>query len=85
MPTIAGYRRRGFTAWLFAILPRGGRDQVQGGDRRQPVGKRHSRGAEQTAERRCAVLDPLEVVIENYPEGESEELEAVNNPEDERR
>jgi glutaminyl-tRNA synthetase len=36
-----------------------------------------------TAERRCAVLDPLEVVIENYPEGESEELEAVNNPEDE--
>ena len=29
------------------------------------------------------MLDPLEVVIENYPEGESEELEAVNNPEDE--
>jgi len=36
-----------------------------------------------TAERRCAVLDPLEVIIENYPEGESEELEAINNPEDE--
>ena len=29
------------------------------------------------------MLDPLEVVIENYPEGESEELEAVNNPENE--
>src|SRR5687767_12845940 len=29
-----------------------------------------------------AVLRPLKVVIENYPEGESEELEAVNNPED---
>jgi len=29
-----------------------------------------------------AVLDPLKVVIENYPEGESEEVEAVNNPED---
>ena len=29
-----------------------------------------------------AVLDPLRVVIENYPEGQSEELEAVNNPED---
>ena len=29
-----------------------------------------------------AVLDPLRVVIENYPDGKSEELEAVNNPED---
>ena len=37
-----------------------------------------------TALRRMAVLRPLKVVIENYPEGESELLEAVNNPEDER-
>ena len=29
-----------------------------------------------------AVLDPLKVVIENYPEGQVEELDAVNNPED---
>jgi len=29
------------------------------------------------------VLDPLKVVIENYPEGEVEQMEAVNNPEDE--
>ena len=35
-----------------------------------------------TAERRMAVLKPLKVTIENYPEGESEDLEAVNNPED---
>ncbi len=35
-----------------------------------------------TAERRMAVLNPLRVVIENYPEGESETFEAVNNPED---
>jgi glutaminyl-tRNA synthetase len=35
-----------------------------------------------TAVRRMAVLRPLKVVIENYPEGETEELEAVNNPED---
>jgi len=35
-----------------------------------------------TASRRMAVLRPLKVVIENYPEGESEELHAVNNPED---
>ena len=36
------------------------------------------------AERRMAVLDPIKVVIENYPEGQSEELEAINNPEDEK-
>ena len=34
------------------------------------------------AERRMAVLNPLRVVITNYPEGSGEELEAVNNPED---
>src|SRR3972149_4639238 len=34
------------------------------------------------AERRMAVLRPLRLVIENYPEGQVEELEAVNNPED---
>jgi len=35
-----------------------------------------------TALRRMAVLRPLKVVIENYPEGDTEELEAINNPED---
>lgn len=37
-----------------------------------------------TALRRMAVLDPIKVVIENYPEGQSEDLDAINNPEDER-
>src|SRR5262249_56155063 len=35
-----------------------------------------------TAQRRMAVLRPLKVVIENYPGGQSEELEAVNHPDD---
>ena len=35
------------------------------------------------AQRRMAVLNPLKVVITNYPEGEAEELDAINNPEDE--
>jgi len=35
-----------------------------------------------TASRRMAVLRPLKLVIENYPAGDSEELDAVNNPED---
>ena len=38
-----------------------------------------------TAMRRMAVLHPLKVVIENYPEGQVEELDAVNHPEDESR
>jgi len=35
-----------------------------------------------SSQRRMAVLRPLKVVIENYPEGKSEELEAVNHPDD---
>ena len=35
-----------------------------------------------TAPRRFAVLNPLKVVIENYPEGQVEEMEVANNPED---
>jgi glutaminyl-tRNA synthetase len=35
-----------------------------------------------TAHRRFAVLDPLKIVVENYPEGQVEEMEVVNNPED---
>ena len=35
-----------------------------------------------TAARRFAVLDPLKVVIENYPEGQVEQMDVVNNPED---
>jgi len=35
------------------------------------------------AERRMAVLNPLRVVLTNYPEGQVEQLEAINNPEDE--
>jgi len=34
------------------------------------------------AQRRMAVLNPLKMVIDNYPEGQSEEMDAVNNPED---
>ena len=83
MPTIAGYRRRGFTASSI-------RNFCQG------VGVTKYKGVtdvglleisirdelNKTAERRCAVLDPLEVVLDNYPEDQVEALEAVNNPED---
>ena len=38
-----------------------------------------------TADRVMAVLHPVKVIIENYPEGQTEEVEAVNNPEDSSR
>ena len=83
MPTISGLRRRGFPA-------EGIRDFVTevGVAKADSVHEvamlEHSIRAvlNRTAPRRMAVLDPLKVVITNYPEGRSEEMEVVNNPED---
>jgi len=83
MPTLAAYRRRGFTPEAIVSFCDGigvaRRENVIELARlefsvREDLNRR--------AERRMAVLRPLKVVIENYPEGEEEELEAVNNPED---
>jgi len=83
MPTIAGLKRRG-------VPPAAVRDFVK----RIGVAKANSvvdvnmlefsirEVLNRTALRRMAVLRPLKVVIENYPEGEREEVEAVNHPED---
>jgi len=82
MPTLAGLRRRG-------VPPQAIRDFVK----RIGVAKANSvvdmamlefsirEHLNKTAERRMAVLRPLKVVIENYPEGAGETLEAVNHPE----
>ena len=84
MPTLAGMRRRGYPAAAVRdfVISAGISKKAQQVEFayleycvRQVLNK--------TALRRMAVLDPLKVVIENYPEGESEELPAVNNPEDE--
>ena len=84
MPTIAGYRRRGFTASAIRNFCQGvGVTKYKGVTDVSLLENAIREELNKTAERRCAVLDPLEVVIENYPEGESEQLEAVNNPEDE--
>ncbi|WP_024506933.1 glutamine--tRNA ligase/YqeY domain fusion protein [Bradyrhizobium sp. ARR65] len=83
MPTIAGLKRRG-------VPPAAVREFV----RRIGVAKSNSvvdvgmlefcirEELNRTALRRMAVLRPLKVVIENYPEGQVEELEAVNHPDD---
>lgn len=84
MPTIAGYRRRGFTASAIRNFCQGvGVTKYKGVTDVSLLENAIRDELNKTAGRRCAVLDPLEVVIENYPEGGSEELEALNNPEDE--
>jgi glutaminyl-tRNA synthetase len=83
MPTLAGIRRRGYTPEAIRIFCE-----------RIGVAKRNStvdiamlehclrEDLNKRARRVMAVLRPIKVVLENYPEGRVEELEAVNNPED---
>ena len=83
MPTIAGFRRRGYTP-----------ESIRNFCDRIGVAKRESlvdiallehclrEDLNKKAPRVMAVLCPLRVVIENYPEDKIEELEAINNPED---
>lgn len=84
MPTIRGLRRRGYTP-----------ESVRAFAERVGVAKRDNvidlgllefcvrEDLNKRAPRRMAVLDPLRVVITNYPEGRTEEIACVNNPEDE--
>ena len=83
MPTLAGLRRRGYTA-----------EAIRTFCERIGVAKRNStvdiamlehclrENLNKRAARVMAVLRPIKVVIENYPAGQVEHLEAVNNPED---
>jgi len=84
MPTLSGLRRRGYTP-----------DAIRDFIGRIGVAKRDSTvdmalleycirdDLNRKAPRLMAVLDPLKVIIENYPAGQQEELEFINNPEDE--
>jgi glutaminyl-tRNA synthetase len=83
MPTIAGLRRRGVPP--EAIRDFIGRIGVAKANSTVDVGMFEFSVREalnKSALRRMAVLKPLKVVIENYPEGQVEELEAVNHPDD---
>lgn len=83
MPTISGLRRRGYTP-----------ESIRNFCERIGVGKRDSivdmalleysvrEDLNKRAPRVMGVLRPLRVVIDNYPEGQVEELDALNNPED---
>ena len=84
MPTISGFRRRGYTPRSIRqfcdLIGVAKSDNIVDMSLlehciREDLNKR--------APRVMGILDPLKVVITNYPEGVSEELDAVNNPEDE--
>jgi glutaminyl-tRNA synthetase len=83
MPTLAGLRRRGVPAAAIRdFIRRTGIARSNGVVDIQMYEHAVRDHLNKTAPRRMAVLRPLKVVIENYPEGRSEELEAVNHPED---
>src|SRR5450830_915135 len=83
MPTISGLRRRGFPAEgirdFVAMIGVGKADSIVEVEMLEHAVRDV---LNRTAARRFAVLHPLKLVIENYPEGQVEEMDAVNNPED---
>ncbi len=84
MPTISGLRRRGYTPESIRnFADKVGVTKVDGVIDVSLLEFSIKEHLNRTAQRVMGVLNPLKVVITNYPEGESEELDAVNNPEDE--
>jgi len=84
MPTISGLRRRGYTPESIRNFCKEiGITRYNGLTDMGVLENALRADLNKRAQRRMAVLDPLKVIITNYPEGESEELSAVNNPEDE--
>ena len=84
MPTVSGYRRRGYTASaLRAFCDEIGITKVPGISDIWVLENALRNELNKTAPRVMAVLKPLKVVLTNYPEGQTEEMCAVNNPEDE--
>ena len=83
MPTISGMRRRGYTPESIRVFC----DRIGIAKRNNTIEMallEHClrEDLNKTSDRVLAVLDPLKIIIENYPEGKVEELKAINNPED---
>jgi glutaminyl-tRNA synthetase len=84
MPTISGMRRRGYTPEAIRnFVTAAGVSRTNGVVELAMLEHFVREDLNKRAPRVMAVLRPLKVVIDNYPEGQSEEMDAVNNPEDE--
>ncbi len=85
MPTLSGMRRRGFTPEsIRKFMDEVGvakRDNVMEITKLESILRND---LNKHSQRRMAVLNPLKVIITNFPEGHIEELEAINNPEDDK-
>jgi len=83
MPTLSGFRRRGCTPdAIRAFCERIGVARADSTVDAALLEHCIREDLNRRAARAMAVLNPLRVVIENYPEGQVEEMEAINNPED---
>ena len=83
MPTLCGLRRRGYTPEsICECMRRVGMAKFPGTTDIALLEHCLRQDLNKTSPRVMAVLRPLKVVITNYPEGQTEQLEAVNNPED---
>ena len=83
MPTISGMRRRGYSpAAVRNFCKRIGVNKFNSTIDIALLEHCLREDLNKTSPRVMAVLKPLKVIIDNYPEGKTEELEAVNNPED---
>ncbi len=83
MPTLSGLRRRGYTPSSIRSFCEGiGVAKMNSIVEINVLENAVRQELNASAPRRMAVLRPLKVVITNYPEGKTEELDAVNNPED---
>jgi glutaminyl-tRNA synthetase len=83
MPTISGIRRRGYTAQAIRNFCAAiGLSKTNGIIELAMLEHFVREDLNKTSLRAMAVLRPLRVVIDNYPEGQVDEFEAVNNPED---
>jgi len=84
MPTLCGLRRRGFTpASIRNFVEKVGITKTEGMVDVALLEHAVREDLNKTAQRIMGVLNPLKVVITNYPEGTIEMMEAINNPEDE--
>jgi glutaminyl-tRNA synthetase len=83
MPTISGFRRRGYTPEAVrAFCKHIGVNKFNSTVDIQLLENFLREDLNKRAARVMGVLRPLKVVIDNYPDGQAEELDAVNNPED---